>query len=398
MKILIAIHTLELGGSQINAIELAELVAARDGYEVEVFAPDGVLADRIREAGIPLHIAPAGQQAPAAGYIAALARVVRGRGFDLIHCYEWDTTINAMYGAGWLYGIPVISTVYSMDVPYLVPAAVPLIVGTRSIQLEEGHRASVALIEPPVDVALNAPGATGSDLRREWAVADDETLVVVVCRLAARLKLEGLLSAIRAVGSLDREHPLRFLVVGDGPSRGEVAALADAVNAERGREVVTMVGERADPRSFYDGSDIAIGMGASALRSMAFAKPLLVQGEGGFWKTLTPESLPLFLEQGFYGVGDGADGTAACERELTSLLELSAAERDELGAFGRSVIERSFSLEVAVAALLPLYAAAIAQRLSLPQRVAGALAETIVLGKHRLSIARQTRRTRAVAA
>jgi len=398
MKILIAIHTLELGGSQINAIELAELVAARDGYEVEVFAPDGVLADRIRDAGIPFHVAPGGQHAPARGYITALAAVVRGRAFDLIHCYEWDTTINAMFGAGWLYGIPIISTVYSMDVPYLVPASVPLIVGTRSIQLEESHRASVALIEPPVDIALNAPGATGSDLRREWAVADDETLIVVVCRLAARLKLEGLLSAIRAVGALDRAHPLRFLVVGDGPSREEVAALAESVNAERGREVVTMVGERSDPRAFYDGTDIAIGMGASALRSMAFAKPLLVQGEGGFWKTLTPGSLPLFLEQGFYGVGDGADGTANCERELTALLGLSAAERDELGVFGRSVIERSFSLEVAVAALLPLYAAAVAQRPSVAHRVGGALTETLVLAKHRLSIARQKRRTPAVVA
>ena len=31
---------------------------------------------------------------------------------------------------------------------------------------------------------------------------------------------------------------------------------------------------------------------------MAFGKPLIVQGERGFWELLTPDTAPVFLRQG----------------------------------------------------------------------------------------------------
>lgn len=387
MKVLIAIHTLELGGSQINAIELAERVAAVEGYTVEILAPDGVLAQRITAAGIRLHLAPASQHVPSLRYIRKLDRIARQRKYDLIHCYEWDTTINAMFGPGWLHGTPVISTIYSMDVPYLVPRSIPIIVGTRNIQRSEcALRAQVELIEPPVDVALNAPGATGSTVRSKWGIGDGDVLLVVVCRLAARLKLEGLLSAIKAVNVLDVSRPIRFLIVGDGPARDEVSQLAESVNREHGREVVTLVGERVDPREFYEAADVAIGMGASALKSMAFAKPVLVQGEGGFWRTLTPQSLDFFMEHGFYGVGDGEDGIAACVVELSYLLGLTETERHALGDFGRSIVEQHFNLDLATAALLPLYISTASQRTVGYIRIFELAGEIMTLLKHHLAI------------
>jgi len=46
----------------------------------------------------------------------------------------------------------------------------------------------------------------------------------------------------------------------------------------------------------------------SVHQGMAFAKPLVVQGERAFWQLLTPESLPKFLDEGWYALGDGVDG------------------------------------------------------------------------------------------
>jgi len=62
---------------------------------------------------------------------------------------------------------------------------------------------------------------------------------------------------------------------------------------------------------------VVLGMGGSALRGLSFGKPLVVQGERGFWELLTPETLDRFLWQGWYGVGSG---TEAGRENLISIL------------------------------------------------------------------------------
>ena len=49
-----------------------------------------------------------------------------------------------------------------------------------------------------------------------------------------------------------------------------------------GRQVVLLTGEIADPRPAYAAADVVVGQGGSALRGMAFGKPLVVVGEGRF--------------------------------------------------------------------------------------------------------------------
>jgi hypothetical protein len=78
---------------------------------------------------------------------------------------------------------------------------------------------------------------------------------------------------------------------------------------------------------------------------MAFGKPLIVIGEGGFSEVLTSASAPIFLRQGWYGVGPGSLGSGvpalrmALER-LCASLEL----RHDLGAFARQLVMDRFSL------------------------------------------------------
>ena len=92
-------------------------------------------------------------------------------------------------------------------------------------------------------------------------------------------------------------------------------------NARAGRPVVLLAGELRDPRAAYAAADVCLGMGGSALRAMAFAKPLVVQGEGGFWELLTPDTVDRFLWTGWYGVGDDpARGAAVLADILRPLL------------------------------------------------------------------------------
>ncbi|WP_250034292.1 glycosyltransferase [Paractinoplanes maris] len=390
MRVLTCLHTMEIGGSQINAIEIAAGVA-RYGHEVIIYGPDGELRTMVAGLGLEFVQAPPKGEPPSRRNVAAIAEVARRREVDLIHAYEWAPSLESAYGAYLRGGVPLVTTVLSMEVPAWVPKHLPLVVGTHEIaERERDLRPDLHVIEPPVDTEANAPVTDNRQARKNLGLGDDEIAVVSVSRLAAALKLEGLLAATRAVGSLDPALRVRLLIVGDGPCRAEVQAEADEVNTRRGAEVVTLTGAMLDPHDAYAAADVMIGMGMSALRSMAFAKPLIVQGEGGFWLTLTPETLPIFLDQGFYGVGDGTDGTA---RVAAALDELS---RDrgrwaQLGELGRSAVVDRFSLEAASQRQLEIYAGALRPPGNLVRRAVALAHPTAHLINFKMHLARQRR-------
>ena len=276
MKILVYPHTMELGGSQLNAIQLAAAVRDR-GHEVIVLSEPGPLVERVRAMGLEHIEVPAHRRRPSPGVMGTLARLVRDRDVDVVHGYEWPPILEAFYGLRSRRGIPVVGTIMSMSVAPFVPRTMPLIVGTERIReaaLTAGHR-RVTLLEPPVDTEADHPSVKGGEFRARHGIGADEVVAMMVCRLVPDLKLEGLLAACDAAGDLARAgYPLRLVIVGDGPARNAVAERAAQTNATVGRLAVVLAGALDDPRPAYAGADITIGQGGSALRGMAFAKPL----------------------------------------------------------------------------------------------------------------------------
>ncbi len=200
--------------------------------------------------------------------------------------------------------------------------------------------------------------SNGRRFRRQFGLEDNVKTIVCVTRLAVELKLEGILSAMDAVAGLARNCDVRLVIVGDGPGMRIASAKASSLNKELQRNIVVLTGgELADPRGAYAVADIVLGMGGSALRGLSFGKPpLVVQGgERGYWKLLTPETLPEFLWQGWYGVGDRPEqGLPALTAILAPLLE-DAAGRERLGSFGRQVVEQRFSMQTAAQIQMGFY-------------------------------------------
>jgi glycosyltransferase involved in cell wall biosynthesis len=347
MRVLVYPHDLGIGGSQLNAIELA--AAVRDqGHDVLLFGVPGPLLTRVRALGLEFVPAPPSRSRPGWATVRALRSLIKDRGVDIVHGYEWPPTIDLCLASAGTSAAPV-STVMSMAVAPFIPRGLPLVVGTEQIGQREmaRGRSRVAVIEPPVDLSENDPAVDhGQDaFLAGLGVPPDAIVLVSVSRLAHELKLEGILTAIRVVASLPRQ--VQLIVVGDGPARPLVQAAAEEANRRAGRRAVLLTGELEDPRPAYACADVVLGMGGSALRALSFAKPLVVQGEQGFWTTLTPESLPTFLWQGWYGVGGSPeDGPRRLLEELQPLLAVSA-RRVELGAFGRSLAVERFSLTAA---------------------------------------------------
>lgn len=362
MKILVYPHAMEIGGSQLNAIELA--AGVRDlGHAVTVISEPGPLVARVEEAGLEhLELDP-GRRRPSPATVRLLSGLIAKRGFDVVHGYEWPPGLEAFHAARRTAGAAAVCTVMSMAVAPFLPPTLPLVVGTEDIRSallsRRGRRpGTVWLIEPPVDVIANVPGHPVEGFRTLFELDGDHLDVVVVCRLVPELKLEGLLTAIDVVGRLAEELPLRLVIVGDGQSRQLVESRAEHVNRRLGRRVIVVTGQLDDPRPAYAAASIALGMGGSALRSLAFAKPLIVQGEHGFFELLTPTSVDTFLGQGWYGVGGaGGDRLEAILRELAA----DEGRRKELADYGRRLVVERFSLERAARVQEEIYRDALAQ-------------------------------------
>ena len=363
MRLLVAPHDLGIGGSQINAIDLAA-AAAEAGHEVLVYGKPGPLVERIESYGLEFVPARRLRYRPAPSRIVQLERLARRRQVDLIHTYEWPPCLDAYYGAHLIGGVPLLCTVLSMSLSPYVPRSVPLVMGTVALaeMAAWDHRAPVWALEPPVDTVADSPRIDGAPLRRELGIAADSPLVVTVSRLALELKLDALVDAIDAVGKLGTELPqLTLLIVGEGPAGEALRARAEEVNRSLGRDAIRFTGALADPRPAYAAADLVLGMGGSSLRAMAIGKPVIVQGERGFSRVFEPAWRDYFLRHGFWGVGEDLPNARPLACQIRGLLN-DAKRRDELGRYSRETICSRFSLERAVDVQLGIYNTVLEER------------------------------------
>jgi hypothetical protein len=219
----------------------------------------------------------------------------------------------------------------------------------------------VTFVEPPVDVRANSPSYDPGPFRTDNGLDPEVPLLAVISRLAPELKLEGLLAACEAVGQIAASGtPLQFVIAGDGSARGQVEKAAEAANARANAKVVVLTGQLADPR-YLRRRRPGHRHGIVRAARTAFGKPLIVQGEHGFWDLLTPDTAPMFQRQGWYGIGadtgDRAAGTMRIEKILLGLLDDRTAW-PRLGDYGRTTAVERFSLEHVAAVHERIYLAA----------------------------------------
>jgi glycosyltransferase involved in cell wall biosynthesis len=383
MRILVCPHDMQLGGSSINAVDLAR--AVRDlGHEVWVMGRQGPLRQRVAAAGLPLLALPERARVrPSPAVSRAIAAAVRRHRIDVVHTYEYWPLVEAFLGAFVPRGTPVLGTVMSMGSlpPYFPRTGVPLTVGYGDLYEETGELrglegARVHLLEPPVDTAIDHPltsTAAANGTAPEVDVAafaaahgllKPAPTVVVVSRLAKHLKQEHLERTMDSVARLAAELPgVRLVVVGGGSIERELQARAAKLNADLGRRAIVLTGEMADPRPAYALADVVVGMGSSVLRGMAFGKPAVVVGERGFSRPVGPQTIDAFDGLGFYGLGEGRP---PAERDplvgqLAALLA-DAAERERVGRWSLDLVRERFALDRHALRLVDWYEQARAQR------------------------------------
>lgn len=353
MRVLVFAHHLELGGSQVNAIDLAAAARDRHGHEVTMIAAGGPAAELARAKHIRLLAAPTASIHPSPAVGMALVRAIRETRADLVHAWDWPQCVDAAAAVGVTGGPPVLGSDMSMTVNRRNPQHVPLTYGTPALAEAARRMRSgpVYLLEPPVDIEAHDPGAFDpSAFNSEHLAQRASCTFVIVSRLIAWMKLDGIRRAMAAVGSLARRESVRLLIVGGGPALPQLRAQALSTNQAAQQEVIVLTGPMADPRPAYAAADVVLGMGSSALRGMAFAKPVIVLGEAGFSAVFTPATSAAFLQRGFFGSG-GPDALAGQMLALAS----NPTARSALGWYARQIVEERFALGAVADRLAGIY-------------------------------------------
>ena len=359
LTVLVHLNTVELGGTQINAVDLAAEMRSRGVESILLGASDTVpngpsLIEIAAARGLEIHLYdPAPTIFRRAQQVSTFARQ---HNVDLVHVYgSWGGGARPTYWGPSRFGrTPWVQTVYEMTVSSKIYRHMPMIVGTGYQRDEQhGRPGPTILISPPVDLAENHLDAID---RTEFRTANRlgaGPLLVIVSRLDASMKTIPAIAAIDAMRALATTGATLALV-GTGDNVAELQARADGVNDEVGRDAVRLIGSMSDPRPAYAAADIMLGMGGSAARALAFAKPLVVQGEAGWSSLFEPSRAETLARSSYWSPEVVSDPAALLVATIEPLLNDSDL-RLELGRFGRAFAEERFGLTAMADRLVDFY-------------------------------------------
>lgn len=365
--VLVQLHNLEMGGTQINAVDLAKAVEAY-GFRSVLFGPLDTLPESgpnvmevARARGVRLEgYWPEPDLASRAMALNARARAV---GTDIVHVYgTWGDPRSAYWGPCFAGRRPLVHTVYEMEVDATVFRHTDLIVGTGYLVDELADRPGpTTLVSPPVDVESDAPNPVlAAAFRASLGEVGSRCLIAVVSRLALQMKAYPIETAVRAMALLADTDAV-LVIVGTGSEEARLRDIGRSVNESAGRTMVVFVGAMSDPRPVYAAADIMLGMGGSAARSLAFAAPLVVHGEGGTAELFDCHSAASLFRRSFWSQQREADGPQVLAEMLRPLIGDPDRRRD-LGRFGRKFAVENFSLTAMAERLATVYDRALSRR------------------------------------
>ena len=253
-KILHPITRLIIGGAQENTILTAELLPA-DRWDVDVICgpqtgPEGSLIDVARAQGVSLIIEPSlvREINPLKDPLALfrLTRLIRRGDYAIVHTHSSKAGILGRWAAklagtpvivhtvhGWGHHDrqhPVVRRIYIWLEKLTLPITDKLIV-VSPLNIEKGLADGIGRPEDYVVIRsgieldrFGHPQRPRNQTRTDWGIPVNAPVVGTVTRLSAQ---KAPLDFVTAATLVLEQHPdAYFMMVGDGPLRGDVEALA----------------------------------------------------------------------------------------------------------------------------------------------------------------------------
>jgi sugar transferase (PEP-CTERM/EpsH1 system associated) len=181
--------------------------------------------------------------------------------------------------------------------------------------------------------------------RRELGVRDSEIVIGSVGRLAPVKNYAILLNAVAGLGA---NHDVSVVLVGEGPERPVLEALADRLQIRR---QVRFLGHRNDVPALLDGMDIFVlpsqseGMSNTVLEAMAAGVPVVASDAGGNTEIVRDKQDGLIFPR------DDIEQLRVC----LAILCDDSAYREHLGRSGYARVMQAFSIQAMIARYEELY-------------------------------------------
>jgi glycosyltransferase involved in cell wall biosynthesis len=361
-KILQLIDGLNIGGAEVLLVDLAR-GAKEAGYEVSVgFSTPGPLGQKLLGMEIPcirlprlIRIDPF--------LLFGMCRLILRERPDIVHTHLFKSDFHGRLAAR-LCGVPVVvSTSHNNDAwakNFLLGRLYGFTAGlaNKIIAVSEEVRAyqiqhtgvpsdKVIVIENGVDVRrFIGQEEAGRSLRAEFNIHADAPLFGIIGRLQPQKDHDNFLKA--AVQIRNELPDARFLVVGDGPLRGELTDRAKALGLD---SAVIFCGIRSDIPAVLAALNVLVisskweGLPVTLLEGLASHTPVVSTAVGGVPNVVADGESALLVP-----AQDSLSLAAACLKVLKDP-QLS----QKLADAGFARVKNEFSLDAMIARTLNLY-------------------------------------------
>ena len=357
------------GGASTIVLELASGLM-KMGVDTEVlFFSMGSSVAEAKKRGIAIHYIPK-KKGRMLLFIWQLWQYVRKNNIDIIHSH----TINGNFFArvaGKFSGIPVITTVHSYIIDEMKGLKKPSFGDLIKYELDIFmHRWVVALVTvsqgiaervmnrgispDKVEVIPNGINLeyfrpameTGLNLANEFGISGEDRIVAIIARLVPIKDHWSFLSAAKEV--LKVTDKVKFLIIGDGPLRGELELFAKQLGIDKS---TIFAGWRSDVDKILPLLDVVAlsshmeGHVIAFLEAMACGKPVVGTDVQGISETITSGENGLLVPIN--------DPTAMAEA-IKSLI-FYPDKMAEMGNRARKYVEENYSIQTMLESYLKLY-------------------------------------------
>lgn len=360
MKILMCTDVLGVGGAETHILSLVGELTAR-GHDVTVAAAPGELVKALPR-GVRFVPLPPFRRTPwgllrSRRRLARLVRRARPR-FDVVHAHARLPALLLRPLTGHTRFIVTAHAMFRMT-PMLARLSVwgdhTIAVSSdiKRLLIERGHvRAErISVIPNGIDTRRFCP-TESREVREAPRIVfvsrldhDCSSAARALCRIAGRLN--------------DAWPGIGVTLVGGGDCYGEIAALAELMDAACGVRVVRAVGAQTDVRGLLREADIFVGVSRAAMEAAACGVPVILAGDEGYGGVFRPGEAPDATNLCARG-DSGRRGAAfslsdALFEDICGLLRMDAAARRRLGLAGRDFIVRYHSAAAVADATVEVY-------------------------------------------
>ena len=311
-RLLLVVDSLHLGGAERHVVDLAIALRPK-GHEVAVACSvAGELSGPLQESGIPVRplLDRLVKRRFSVAFVRELRKLVKEGGFGLVHAHVYASATAASVATLGL-NVPLVITEHSEGswrtwrnrqvsrwVYRRAKHVVAVSSSMRRLLLQEYGVPPQLVIVVPNAVAASSDTTPGEppSLPGEWR---EGPVVGVVAQLKPEKGLNTFLEAAARVSPLLPN--VRFLVVGDGPLRGELEASTEHLGLN---QRVRFLGFRSDARALVELLDVLVvpslseGAPLVVLEAMAAAVPVVGSAVGGIPDQIRHEREGLLVPPG----------------------------------------------------------------------------------------------------